>query len=124
MNRIFLLVLASLFVFVPTSDAADFGRGNLFKIKLITSNEEVECEYRIPNSYKCRKDGNEFEDRIARKQLLLLYRQVHPIHGAKVEDIVTNLENEGYSDIEYLDVRWIDDKGRLSTWVWERGHQG
>ena len=109
---------------VPVSHAADFGRGNLFKVKLITNNERVECEYRIPNSYKCQRDGNEFEDREARKQLLLFYRQVHPIHGAKVEDIVANLQNEGYRNIEYLDVRWIDDKGRLSTWVWEKGQRG
>ncbi|HZG60815.1 MAG TPA: hypothetical protein VEY68_10165 [Anoxybacillus sp.] len=118
---IFLLMISSLLL-VPFVGAADFEKGNLFKIKLIADHQKVECEYAFPENYMCKTNGNEFEDRQARKQLLLFYQQLHLHQGVKTEEMVARLQNQGYKNIQFLDVRWQDDHGRLFTWRWEKNN--
>jgi hypothetical protein len=116
---VFLLIIWS-FLLAPIVGAADFHKGSLFKIKLVADHQEVECEYTFPSNYMCKTNGNELEDRQARKQLLLFYQQLHLHRGVKVEEMVAYLQQKGYKNIQLLDVRWLDDHGRLFTWIWEK----
>ncbi|RAK21246.1 hypothetical protein B0I26_103201 [Anoxybacillus vitaminiphilus] len=118
-NYVLLLIICSLWL-VPFAGAADFHKGSLFKIKLVADYQKVECEYALPANYMCKINGNELEDRQARKQLMLFYQQLHLHHGIKAEEMVARLQNKGYKNIQFLDVRWLDDHGRLFTWRWEK----
>jgi hypothetical protein len=122
MRKYVFLLMVWLLLVAPFVVAADFHKGSLFKIKLVAEHQEVECEYALPANYMCKMNGNELEDRQARKQLLLFYQQLHLHHGVKAEEMVSRLQNQGYKNIQFLDVRWLDDHGRLFTWRWEKNN--
>jgi hypothetical protein len=123
MGKHFLFIMMGLFFLVPSVYAADFHKGSLFKITFVAENEEVDCEYKFPSDYRCEKNGNELADKKARKQLLLFYQQLHIHPGVKAEEMVANLQNNGYKNVQFLDVRWIDEHGRLFTWIWDKDKQ-
>jgi hypothetical protein len=123
MKKYFLILCICFFGIVQVTHAADFHQGSLFKIKIIADNEEMECEYKFPAKYQCEKSGMELEGKKARKQILLLFQQLHIHRGIKAEDMIAILQNKGYQNVRFLDVRWIDEHGRLFTWIWDKDKQ-
>jgi hypothetical protein len=120
MKKSMLFVFVFLFMHMSLVYADEFHQGSLFKIKLVTERETVQCEYQFPETYHCEKNGNKLDEKQSKNQLLLLFHQLHLHHDMKVEEMVHSLEKTGYNYVTFLDVRWIDSNDRLFTWIWEK----
>jgi hypothetical protein len=116
------MLFVFVFLFMPMSFvcANEFHQGSLFKIKLVTERETVQCEYQFSETYHCEKNGNELDEKQSKNQLLLLFHHLNLHHEMKVEEMVRSLEEMGYEHVTFLDVRWIDPHQRLFTWIWEK----
>ncbi|WP_199425605.1 hypothetical protein [Thermaerobacillus caldiproteolyticus] len=120
MKKSMIVAFLMLLIHLPVVCAAEFQQGNLFKIKLVSEHETVQCEYYSPDTYQCEKNGYSLDEKQARRELSLLFHQLHLRHDVKVEEMVHSLEKTGYNNVKFLDVRWMDSHHRLFTWIWEK----
>ena len=110
-------------LFLPTVSFANADLDMLdslsFKATIMIDGVETEWEYVNPAEYEWEKGNEVIKDEKAKQEVQKVFKKLNVNKNAKSEEMVKVFEEMGYTNIEKLDVRWIDRDGELYTWVWE-----
>jgi len=90
-----------------------------FKITIVENGIEHEWEYHNPDEYEYEKDRHVFKGNTVKKDVHHMFELLDVSEKADVNQMVSRLKKNGYENMERLDVRWINEKNELYTWVWQ-----
>jgi hypothetical protein len=120
MKKLIVLCLVALFVLnYSRAEAADVWNSVSFKLTIYVNGEELEWEYLNPDEFEFEKGTTVYKNNEVQKQIEKLFSELNISEKAKVKDMVKHLKEKGYRDMDRLDVRWMNSKEELFTWVWE-----
>lgn len=94
-----------------------------FKATVIENGVEYEWEYNNPDEYEYEHGNSVIKNDEARRKVMRIFQYLHISPDANVKNMVEHLKKDGHTDIERLQVRWIDSDQKLHTWVWNRAQQ-
>jgi hypothetical protein len=101
-------------------NAADYTNSLLFKVTINQGNEETEFEYENPAHYEWETGTTVTKGEEAKKQVERIFEALNVSSKSNAEQLKTVLENNGYPNVDKFIVKWIDPKGNLYTWHWDR----
>jgi hypothetical protein len=113
---LFLLIM----VVAPSAFAADYTNSLLFKVRVEHNGEETEFEYENPAHYEWEVGSKVIKGEEAQKQVQRIYDVLNVSSRPNVERIKSVLEKNGFHEVEKFVVKWIDPKGNLYTWHWNK----
>lgn len=114
-----LIVIFSFLLFATPSYAwAHINNSKLFKVTVITDGVKTTWEFEFPNEYEKKQGDKEIEGKSVRREMTQLFSELRISKDANVEEMVNVMKSKGFAPLERLDVRWINQDGRLYTWVW------
>jgi hypothetical protein len=113
--------IAALFFLVNVTHAQAAGLENSksFKVTIIEGGIEYEWEYSNPDEFEYEHGNTVDKDGQARREVTKMFSYLNISPNAKVDNMVKRLKKDGHEQIQRLDVRWIDSKEKLYTWVWK-----
>jgi hypothetical protein len=112
--------LLQLVIIAPSALAADYTNSLLFKVRVEHNGEETEFEYENPAHYEWEKGSKVVKGDKAQKQVQRIFDAINVTSRPNVEQIKTVLEKNGFQEVEKFVVKWIDPKGNLYTWHWDK----
>lgn len=120
MKKVFLLL--ALFVLWHASHpaAATLLNTSSFQVTIVRGGVEYEWEYSNPDEFEYEFGSRILKGEKAAETVKEMYNLLQVSPEATVKQMMQALREKGYHDIERLDVRWINDKGKLYTWVWTK----
>ncbi|WP_216828930.1 hypothetical protein [Alkalihalobacterium elongatum] len=123
-RRLLFLMLLMLFIFSSQSFGLASELMDKFAIRItVVENGTIhEWEYDNPDKYEY-ETGNQIKrGKEAEKEVHSMISLIQLREDAKVDFMVKQLKENGYKDIERLDIRMMNGEGKLFTWVWDKDH--
>lgn len=117
-----ILVIAAVFLLINVMDthAASLEDSLSFKVTVVESSVEYEWEYNNPDEFEYEHGNTVVKNGEARREVMKMFRYLNISPDAKVKKMVDRLKKDGHKGIERLEVRWINSKEKLYTWVWNK----
>lgn len=100
--------------------AADYTNSLLFKVTVENNGEEVEFEYENPTHYEWEIGSRVTKGEEAKEKVEKLFQLLNVTAKPTVEELKANLEQYGFTSIDKFVIKWIDPKGNLYTWHWDK----
>jgi hypothetical protein len=91
-----------------------------FKVTIVENEVEVEWEYVNPNEYELEIGNEVIKNKKAKREIESLFKKAAISKTTTVHEIIHALKEEGYEQIDRLDVRWTTAEDELYTWVWNK----
>ncbi|WP_017726586.1 hypothetical protein [Halalkalibacterium ligniniphilum] len=92
------------------------------RITVEAENTIYEWEYDSPNRYEYEKGETVLKDERAKAEVINLVRMIGLGEQAKVEEMVNRLKKDRFPSMERFEARFINEEGKLFTWVWKADH--
>ncbi|RBW71471.1 hypothetical protein [Bacillus taeanensis] len=119
--NLFVLPMLLISLYAGSSAYAESLRNSmLFKVTIIENGKEIEWEYENPNEYEVEFGNQVLKNEKAKRQIEALFNKAAISKTTHINAIIHALNEEGYEQIERLDVRWITAEDELYTWVWNK----
>lgn len=93
---------------------------SFLKIAVVDGGKNYEWEYENPDQFEYEFGEKVIKDERAKQQFIEMIKILQFQPEAKVEQMVDLLKQNGYPNIEKLDIRLMDQKGKLMTWIWHK----
>ncbi|MEB1807786.1 MAG: hypothetical protein LPK26_10960 [Bacillaceae bacterium] len=121
-KRLFLLmvILTVLFSFQAAGLASELMDKFAVRITVIENGIIHEWEYDNPDKFEFETGNVIKRGKEAEKEVQSMISLIQLREDTKVEFMVKQLKENGYKDIERLDIRMINGEGKLFTWVWNK----
>ncbi|MDE5412311.1 hypothetical protein [Alkalihalobacterium chitinilyticum] len=117
----FLMVLLTVFFsFQATGLASELMDKFAIRITVIENGIIHEWEYDNPDKFEFETGNVIKRGKEAEKEVQAMISLIQLREDTKVEFMVKQLKENGYKDIERLDIRMINGEGKLFTWVWNK----
>ncbi|MFV8827566.1 hypothetical protein [Alkalihalobacterium sp. APHAB7] len=123
MKKRLLLLMVLLFVlfsFQPHGLASELMDKFAIRITVIENGIIHEWEYDNPDKFEFETGNVIKRGKEAEKEVQSMISLIQLREGTKVEFMVKQLKENGYKDIERLDIRMMNGEGKLFTWVWNK----
>lgn len=88
------------------------------KVSIHEKENEYIWEYRESDIYLFSKNGRMYKGAQAEKEVQKIVRMLQLTEQADVNQMAASLKGQQYKQLERLDIRWINKKNELYTWVW------
>jgi hypothetical protein len=115
-----IFLLLQFLIVSSSAVAADYTNSLLFKVSVWQNGEETEFEYENPSHYEWEKGSTVIKGLEAQQSVKRIFNQLQVSNQTKARQIKASLEKNGFTDLDRFVVRWIDPKGNLYTWHWEK----
>lgn len=90
------------------------------KITVIENGVEHQWEFTSPGNYEYEKGNEVIKTKEAKEEMQKIIQALNISEKANIEDMVTNLKQTRFPNLERLDIRWMNGESKLYTWVWEK----
>jgi hypothetical protein len=114
------VLLLQLTIVSTSAHAADYTNSLLFKVMIKHNGEETEFEYENPAHYEWEAGTKVIKGEEAKNKVEQIFDALNVSSRPNVEQLKSVLEKNGYPKLEKFVVRWIDPKGNLYTWHWDK----
>lgn len=114
------VLVSSLLLFPVQVKALNLMESYFLKITIVENGVEHEWEYTSPGKYEYEKGEHVIKTKEAKDEMLSILKTLNLSEKAKIEDMVTQLKNEGFKKLERVDIRWMNGEHKLYTWLWEK----
>ncbi|WP_091271883.1 hypothetical protein [Alteribacillus persepolensis] len=92
----------------------------LFKATAETKDGAVyHWEYNSPNDFEYHEKGKAYHGDEAKDKVESIYHHAQVTKQTTDEELAEVFKNNGFSELQRLDVRWQDENGDLYTWLWQ-----
>lgn len=121
-----MLMLAVVFLLISVSHvqaANNLQDSKSFKVTVIENDVEFQWEYNNPDEYEYEHGNTVIRSDDARRKVERIFRYLQISPDARVKDMVAKLKKDGHVNLESLEIKWINSKGKLYTWVWHSKDQ-
>lgn len=99
--------------YTPTDD-------QLIKITIKDGTNERFYGYLAPEHFFYRIGNQEIEGKAAKKAVLNLLERL-PLSSTATRDLYVNqLKSNGFSDLGYVSIEWVDARDHFYTWIWSK----
>lgn len=93
---------------------------SFLKIAIVENGRNYEWEYENPDKFEYEYGENVIKDKRAKQEFVEMIQRLQFQKDTDVEQMVERLKQSGYPNIEKLDIRLMDQKGKLMTWIWHK----
>lgn len=116
------LLLTLIIAMLPFSiaQASIIEHGLSLKVEIKMNHVNYEWSYINPDEYRYIKGNRIIKGKAAERKVEGLFSLLNLSEQANVEEMVAVLQKNGYKNIQSLDIRFINQKNQLYTWVWHR----
>lgn len=99
---------------------------NTFSLKIIVlENEQLErYEFYRPNQFFYLQDEEIHTGLEAKNKFDQLFQTIQLTEKTAIESLVSQLKNHGYENLNRVEIRWVNAKNELHTWVWDSEQTG
>ena len=120
MNHKVMLSIIFVFLLTPQIFATEtiMLNSSSFKVTVVSENIEYEWEYTNPNEYEFEKGNRVWKGSKAKREVTELFKEMDINENTNVEKLIQVIKDRGFTNFDRLDVRWVNDKEELYTWVW------
>ncbi|RSK28156.1 hypothetical protein EJF36_15405 [Bacillus sp. HMF5848] len=122
MTRI-LLIAATIFFVTNTSVGhawPTFYESDLLQVVIVENGVETTWRYESPTRFQRFDENGRSVGWKVKQEMDDLFTLLRLDHFTKVEKMVERLKEDGYPDVEHLEVRWMKSDGQLYTWTWKK----
>lgn len=116
------IIVLTLFMVNETTFAMNLKDYSFLKIAVIENGTNYEWEYENPDKFEYEVGEKVIKDERAKQQFIEMIKRLQFQKDADVEQMVERLKQSRFPNIEKLDIRLMDHKGKLMTWIWHQSN--
>ncbi|WP_026671615.1 hypothetical protein [Alkalihalobacterium bogoriense] len=121
-KRLLVIALLSLLLSFPLQAQAIM-MNNSVRITVVEQDTVYEWEYDNPNKYEYEEGETVIRGEKAKVEVEKIISALKLKEDSDRDELLNRLKQHGFSQVTRMDIRLMNEKGELFTWVWEQNEE-
>ncbi|UOE93438.1 hypothetical protein [Alkalihalobacillus sp. LMS39] len=122
-KRLLVIGLLSLTLSFPLQAQAIM-MNNSVRITVVEQDTVYEWEYDNPNKYEYEEGETVIRGEKAKEEVEKILSALKLKEDSERDELLSRLKQHGFSKVTRMDIRLMNEKGELFTWIWEQNEEG